>query len=228
MLVRDATPIQFTLEFSVELATIIIPNSFDRQCLWDDVVGNKGQERDRCNTLLDKLHFEAGTVVHKDDSVAVPAETRVLHRPAHVDKKSLSFLACLFIRHFWQDITLRLRLQACLTRLRLQPSLDYQILPTHSVWPASLPCRTRASHSRRSDAQGSYTGHIACAQGALLLRRCSTYRCCPFSYHCRQLIIFHSSCVCNPQRDDISFQIRNSYPRISDGVSDSFPCRDPP
>ena len=122
---RDATPIQFTLEFSLELATIISPNTFDRQFLRGNVVCNKGQERGRCITLLHELHhLEAGTVVHKNDDVAVPAETRVLHRPSHVDKEPLSLLARPFICHFRHGMTLRLRLQTRLARPPLARRLN--------------------------------------------------------------------------------------------------------
>ena len=49
------------------------------------------------NRTLPVYHFEAGAFVHENDDVAVPAETRVLHRHAHVDEESLSSHARPFV-----------------------------------------------------------------------------------------------------------------------------------
>ena len=96
---RDAAPVQFALKFSLLSTTIIRPYALDRQLLRCNIICNQRQESGRCVTLLlyELYHFEAGAFVHENDDVAVPAETRVLHRPAHVDEESLSFHARPFV-----------------------------------------------------------------------------------------------------------------------------------
>ena len=114
MLVRDAAPVQFALVLSLKLVTIIRPYALDRQLLRGYIVCNQIQESGRCVTfLLNELyHLEAGAVVHENDDLAVPAETRVLHRPARVDKEPLSFHARPFVRLLWHGLSLRLSLEA--------------------------------------------------------------------------------------------------------------------
>ena len=63
-------------------------------------------------SLYEPYHLEAGAVVHENDDVAVPAETRVLHRPAHVDEESLSSHARPFVRLLWHGMSFRLNLEA--------------------------------------------------------------------------------------------------------------------
>ena len=89
--------------------TIIRPYALDRQLLRGNIIFNQRPERGRCVTLLNELyHLEAGAVVHEIDDVAVPAETRVLHRPDYVDKESMSFHARPFVRLLWHGMSLRL------------------------------------------------------------------------------------------------------------------------
>ena len=87
------------------------------------------------------------------------------------------------------------------------PLLSPQEPPVQSVLPALRPFQLRAPHSLASGAQGSCTGHSACAQGAPHSHRCSTYRCHRPPSCRRQLSIFHSfsSRSCSLQRGDLFF-----------------------
>ena len=123
---RDAAPVQFALNFSLDLATIVRPYALDRQLLRGNIICNQRQESGRCVTLLltELYHLEAGAVVHENDNVAVLAETRVLHRPPHVVKESLSFHACPFVRLLWHGMSLRLSLETRLACPLLARPLD--------------------------------------------------------------------------------------------------------